>query len=467
MFSRLEVPVKNVILLPEFKEIIKTQNWKLFKEICEDNHPAEIAELISALEPEEVWELIEKLEISQRAEIFSHLDLSLQIEITEIIDRRKLAELLTELPSDDRVDLFKKFPLEKQEYILPALAQAEREDIRRLASYPEKSAGSVMTSEYVSLPDNITVQEAINRLRLEAPKKETIYYSYVINSARQLIGFVSLADLIMANPNSLIKDIMHEEVIFATVDEDQESAARKIQKYDLIAIPVVNGNHTLVGIITHDDALDIITQEQTEDFEKLMAIGGAHETGVYLKTSVITHFKNRAVWIISLAALGLLSGIIIHNFESTLMSMMILALYMPMVADTGGNTGSQSATVVVRAIALGEINFKDSLIVLWKEFRISVLIALALGVLSWGKVMFLSQGSEIPQGFRLENIGFAIAIALSLQVITATLIGAFLPLLASRLKLDPAVIASPALTTIVDITGLLIYFTTAKMILGL
>jgi magnesium transporter len=457
--------MKNLILLPEFKEIIETQNWQLFKDICEDSHPAEIADLLSALEPKEVWELIEKLEISGRSEIFSHLDLYLQIEITEVIDRKRLAELLTELPSDDRVDLFKKFPLEKQEYILPALAQAEREDIRRLASYPEKSAGSVMTSEYVSLPDNITVQESINKLRLEAPKKETIYYSYIINSARQLIGFISLSDLIMANPHSVIKDIMHEEIIFATIDEDQESAARKIQKYDLIAIPVVNGNHTLVGIITHDDALDIITQEQTEDFEKIMAIGGAHEAGVYLKTPAFTHFKNRAVWIISLAALGLVSGIIIHNFESTLTSMMILALYMPMVADTGGNTGSQSATVIVRALALGEVNFKDALKVLWKEFRISILLALALGLLSWGKVMFLSQGTEIPNGFTLKTIGFVIAIALSLQVITATLIGAFLPMLASKFKLDPAVIASPALTTIVDITGLLIYFTTAKIIL--
>jgi magnesium transporter len=459
------MPMKNLILLPEFKEIIETQNWQVFKDICEDSHPAEIADLLSALEPKEIWELIEKLEIQKRSEVFSHLDLSLQIEISEIIDPKRLAELLTELPSDDRVDLFKKFPLEKQEYILPALAQAEREDIRRLASYSEKSAGSVMTSEYVSLPESITVQEAINRLRLEAPKKETIFYSYIINSERQLIGFVSLTDLIMANPHSIIKDIMHEEIIFATVDEDQESAARKIQKYDLIAIPVVNGNHTLVGIITHDDALDIITQEQTEDFEKIMAIGGAHEAGVYLKTPAFTHFKNRAVWIISLAALGLVSGIIIHNFESTLTSMMILALYMPMVADTGGNTGSQSATVIVRALALGEVSFKDTFKILWKELRISILLTLALGVLSWGKVMFLSQGTEIPTGFTLENIGFAIALALSLQVITATLIGAFLPLLASKFKLDPAVIASPALTTIVDITGLLIYFTTTKSLL--
>ncbi|MBI1933981.1 MAG: magnesium transporter [Ignavibacteriales bacterium] len=461
------MPMKNLILLPELKEIIETKNWQVLKDISEDIHPAEIAELITALEPDEVWELIEKLELPKRAEVFTHLDLSLQIQISEIIDRKKLAELLTELPSDDRVDLFKKFPPEKQEYILPALAQAEREDIRKLSSYPEKSAGSVMTSEYVSFLQNISVQEAINRLRLEAPKKETIYYSYIIDESRILIGAVSLTDLIMANPNSIIKDIMQEEVIYANVDEDQETAARKIQKFDLLAIPVVNMNHVLVGIITHDDALDIITQEQTEDFEKIMAIAGSHESGVYLQTSAFTHFKNRAVWIIGLAALGLVSGIIIHSFESTLTGLMILALYMPMVADTGGNTGSQSATVIVRALALGEVSFKDIIKILWKELRISVLLALALGILSWGKVMFLSRGSDIPNGFTLNNIGVTIAIALSLQVVTSTLIGAILPLAASKFKFDPAIVASPALTTIVDITGLLIYFTTAKLLLNL
>lgn len=459
--------MKNLLLYPELKELIKSEDWNTFREICEDLHPAEIAELISVVEPQEVWKFLESLDVSRRTEIFIHFDLDLQTEIAKILDRKKLAELLTEMPSDDRVDLFKKFPEEKQELILPALAQAEREDIRRLASYPERSAGSIMTSEYVSIPADITVAEAINRIRLEAPQKETIYYSYIINERRQLIGFVSITDLILAHPNALVKDVMHEEIIYANVDEDQESAARKIQTYDLIAIPVVNGNNVLVGIITHDDALDVITQEHTEDMEKLMAIAGSHEAGVYLKTSSFKHFKNRAVWIVSLAALGLVSGMIIHSFEETLMNMMILALYMPMVADTGGNTGSQSATVIVRALALREITYRDILKVLWKEFRISILLSGILGILSFAKVLFLSADSEIPLGFSLEKIGFVIALALSLQVITSTLIGALLPLVASRLKLDPAVVASPALTTIVDITGLVIYFTTARFMLGI
>lgn len=458
--------MQNLILLPEFKEIIETKNWDIFREIADDLHPAEIAELISALEPEEIWQLLDSLDIKHKTEIFSNLDISLQVEIANIISKQQLVALLSEMPSDDRVDLFKKFPPEKQEAILPALEYAEREDIKKLASYPEKSAGSVMTSDYASVFLNITVDEAIKRLRILAPNKETIYYCYVLNVKRQLVGIVSLTDLILADPNTLVNDIMMEDFIYAKVYEDQEEAAKKIQKYDLLAIPVVDDNMVLLGIITHDDAFDIITQEQTEDIEKLMAISGSHEAGVYLQTPVWVHFKNRAVWIISLAAIGLISGIIIHSYENALTSFMILALYMPMVADTGGNVGSQSATVIVRALALGEVQFKHIFRVLWKEFLISFLLALALGILAWWKVMFLSSNSDIPKGVSLNFIALAIAIALALQVITATLIGAILPLLASRFKLDPAVIASPALTTIVDITGLLIYFNTARLLLG-
>jgi magnesium transporter len=260
---------------------------------------------------------------------------------------------------------------------------------------------------------------------------------------------------------------MEPEPGYCGMKDDQEEAARKIQKYDLLAIPVLDESDTLVGIITHDDAIDVLSQEHTEDMEKFMAIAGDHEVGVYLKTSPLIHFKNRATWIVGLAALGLISGSIIHSFENVLHSMMILALYMPMVADTGGNVGSQSATVIVRALALREVGFKDIGTILWKEFQIALLLSLVLGTLSWGKVMFLSQGTTIPAGFSLSQIGFAIALALSFQVITATLIGALLPLLAVRFNYDPAVIASPALTTIVDITGLLLYFSTAKLLLGL
>lgn len=458
---------KNPLLVPELREMLAAGDSKALRDFCESGHPAIIAELISPLSSEEAWTVLRHADTLLRSEIYSHLDEDLQVEIVGDLRREEVARLLADMSPDDRAHLFKQLPENLREAVLPALAQAEREDIRRLSAYKEGTAGAVMTSDYATLPLQLTTAQAIERLREIAPDKETIYYAYVVDESRKLLGFVSLKDLIVAPREARVGDIMHREVIFARVEDDQEDAARKIQKYDLIALPVLNGGNALVGIITHDDAMDIITQEHTEDMEKLMAIAGSHEAGVYLKTSSWVHFKNRASWIVGLAALGLVSGIIIHSFEATLTQMLILALYMPMVADTGGNTGSQSATVVVRALALREIFPNDVFKVLFKELKIAILLAVILGVLSWGKVLFLSQGSEIPAGFSLAKIGAAIAIALGLQVVTATLTGALLPLGAAKMKWDPAVVASPALTTIVDITGLLIYFCTAKWVLGI
>jgi len=450
--------MKNPLILPELREFLSRNDEKSLREFCLESHPADVAELLSALEPAEVWRVLASLPLANRAEIFSNLGEEEQADIAETIRRDELAALVSEMPPDDRVDLLKRIPEHRREALLPAIAQAEREDIRKLSAYPEGTAGSAITTDYAMLPPNLTAGEAIARLRQVAPDKETIYYAYVVDDDRKLLGFISLKDLILARPEARLEDMMHRELIAANVMDDQEDAARKIQKYDLLALPVINGEDKLVGIIT---------QEQTEDIEKLMAIGGSHEAWAYLRTPAWVHFKNRAYWIVGLAALGLVSGMIIQSYEATLMHMLILALYMPMLADTGGNTGSQSATVVVRALALKEVVPRDVIKVMGKELQISLLLAAVLGILSWGKVMFISMGATIPAGFSLSKIGFAIAVALSIQVVTSTLIGALLPLAAAKMKFDPAVVASPALTTIVDITGLLIYFSTAKMMLGI
>ncbi len=457
---------KNPLIAPELRDHLASGDSHILKDFCEESHPAIVAEMVSALNAHEAWSVLGHARAPLRAEIFNHLPDDLQGDIIDTLNRGEIARLMSDLPPDDRADLFKRLPEERREAVLPALAQAEREDLRRLSAYREGTAGAVMTSDYATLPPQLTAIQAIERLREIAPDKETIYYAYVLDDQRKLLGFVSLKDLILARRESRVGDIMHRDVIFARSDEDQETAARKIQKFDLLALPVINGKDAMVGIITHDDALDVITQEHTEDMEKFMAIAGRHEAGAYLRTPAWVHFKNRAYWIVALAALGLISGLIIHRFEATLMHMLILALYMPMVADTGGNTGSQSATVIVRALALGEITQSDFFRILFKEFKISLLLSLVLGILSWAKVMFLSSGSDMVVGFSLARVGAVIAAALALQVITATLIGALLPLGAARLKWDPAVVASPALTTIVDITGMLIYFSSAKLLLG-
>lgn len=430
------------------------------------SHPADIAAFLSKLKnAEQVWSELAVCEPTLRAEIFSHLNVDLQVELSEFLSRDDLTDLLRQMSPDDRVDFFQQLPAQRRETVLGAMARAEREDIRKLASYDEGTTGAAMTSDYVSLPPGITAREAIAKLRLEAPNKETIYYSYIVDGLHRLVGFVSLKDLILANPETQIADIMHREVVCANVTDDQEDASRLIRKYDLIALPVVNGNRVLVGILTHDDAIDIIVQEQTEDIEKLMGIQGPHEPGMYLRTSAWEHFRKRVVWIVILAALGFISGFIVQSFEGLLMQFAILATFMPMLADTGGNTGSQSATLVVRALALREIRPSDVLRVLLKEVQVALPLGIVLSVMAFFRVILFTEGSTFPPETSIFFVGAAIAIALGLQVTSATLIGALLPLIVAYFRKDPAVVASPALTTIVDITGLLIFFTTVKLML--
>jgi magnesium transporter len=398
------------------------------------------------------------------AEIFSHFEQELQLKLSESFTSRQLTNIVTQMSHDERVDFFQALPEERQESLFRRMAQSEREDIIRLGAYEDGTAGAVMTSEYMTLPLNITAGEALAKLRKEGPEKETIYESYIVDSDRKLIGVISLKDLILAPTHSKLSDIMQTDIIFVRSSDDQEEAAQKIAKYDLLAIPVLNDSDALVGIITHDDVLDILQEEHTEDVEKLMAIT-ASSGGNYLEISSWDHFKRRVSWIVGLAAMGVFSGAIIHRFESVLEQYILLAIYMPMMADTGGNTGSQSATVVIRALALQQVQLKDSLKVLFKEFKVSLLLAIILMLLAFIKVLFISDEPTLPSGRTLKDIAFIVSGALGLQVITSTLIGALLPLGAAKLKVDPAIIAAPALTTVVDISGLLIYFLLAQALL--
>lgn len=431
----------------------------------ENNHPATVAEEISHLPSSELWQTLSHCGPSLRAEIFSHLDLDLQIQTVLGLKRDDVARLFSDLPHDDRTDIYKRLPHDVRSSILPAMAQGEREDIRRLASYEEGTAGAVMTSDYAALTMDLSAQSAIEKLREIAPDRETIYYSYVIDENRKLLGYVSLRDLIVANRDSKVKDLMYRNFVFAKVSDDQEDAAAKIQKYDLIALPVINDEGALVGIITHDDALDVLSQEQTEDMEKLMAIGGSHETSAYMRTSPWQHFKNRVGWLAGLAVLGLVSGAIVQKYQDLIMEFAVLATFMPMLADTGGNTGSQSATLVVRALATKEITAGDLSKVLWREFLTSLPLGVVLASLAFGRVYFFTP--QTAGGPSLVRLGGAVGLALGTQVVTSSLFGAFLPMGAAKLKLDPALIASPALTTVVDITGLLLYFAIARIFLGL
>lgn len=442
------------------------QYFEAFK-LLEHLHPTEIAEILSTHQLETIQSVLFLFPKQRQGAIFCELSYAEQADIAQLLETSDLVSLLRSLSPDDQVDLLKALPDEQYNAVLPVLAKKEREDLIKLASYPEGSAGSIMNTDYISYPQHLLIQEVLQRIRLERAQKEAIYRIYVLDNDRKLIGTLSVTDLILADPTAKLSDVMKTKIVSIDVNESQEEAVFMMARYDLVALPVVDDTNTLLGNITHDDALDVIEEERTSDMERFMAIVGKHDNTTYLKTSIWTHFRKRVVWLIILAFLGLISGSILESYEGTLTSLMILAFYMPMLIDTGGNTGSQAATVMVRALALKEITPKNVFRIIWKEFRVSVLLAMVLAVLAFMRVVFISNPASIPEAFTLPTIGFAIAVALAIQVVSATIIGALLPLGAAALKLDPALVASPALTTIVDITGLIIYFGTVSLMLGI
>lgn len=448
---------KNLLLAPELEDVLVTGYSKILRDLSKSGHPAEIAGWISALSSDKAWMILQHADTFLRSEIFIHLDKDLQVRIISDLNRKEIAFLLAGMSLGNRDNLFKQLPESLHESVLPALAQAEREDIRRSSLYREGSAGAVMTSDYASLSQHLTTSQAIERLREIAPDRDTLYCAYVVDENSKLLGFVSLKDLIVARRDDKVGDIMRSVSIFSRVDDKKEDAVENIEKYDLKAMPVINDDDVLVGIITRKQTLDI----------KFIPVATPAADVMYMETSVRSHFRNRYPWVIALAILSLVSGYIVQSFEGLLMQFTVLMTFMPMLADTGGNTGSQSATLVIRALALKEISTKDVLRILEREFRVAMLLSLPLGAIAFGRVFFFGSGSSVLDGFSLVKIAFAISLALGLQVISSTIMGALLPLGATKLKLDPALVATPVLTTIVDITGLLIYFTTAKLILGI
>jgi magnesium transporter len=435
--------------------------------LLEPLHHTEIAEILSNFSEETIISILFKFPRQRIADIFIEFSFNEQAEIAQLLGTKELVALLRSLSPDDQADFFNVLSEEQYDAVLPELALKEREDLIKLASYPEGSAGSVMNTDYIAYPQHLTIKQVLERIRLERTDKEAVYRIYVTDSQRRLVGTLPITDLILTNPEKKLTEVMRTPVVSIPVEADQEEAVYMMARYDLVALPVVDEDGRLLGSITHDDALDVIEEERTADMERFMAIVGKHDDTVYLKTSIWSHFKKRVVWLVILAALGLVSGGILQRYESTLTGLIILTFYMPMLIDTGGNTGSQTATVIVRSLALKEISPKHILKVIWKEVRVAFFLSLVLGGLAFMRVLFLSSPGAVPEAMSLAKVGFAIALALSLQVISATIVGAVLPMGVAALKLDPALVASPALTTIVDITGLFIYFGTVTLVLGL
>ncbi|WMJ74919.1 magnesium transporter [Cytophagaceae bacterium ABcell3] len=447
------------------RDIFQAGDEDKLRDHLQDTPVVEIADFVRELDLDDTVKVINMLDEEKKGWLFTEFDEDQLYELFVHIDKKEFAEIFSQMSSDTRADFYQYLDKDEQIILLPYLEKKIREDVISLSAYPPETAGGIMNTDFATVLISMSVKEAISKIRKDAPSKKMLYYVYVVDHHRRMLGFVTLKDLILADPEDTVKEVLHDNFIFARVDEDRESVAGKIEKYDLVAIPVLNPAEQLVGIVSHDDAIDVIRAEHTEDLEKFMGIIHTRDEVGYLDTNAFEHFKRRVVWVTGLAFVGIISGVILHSYEGALEQLMILALYLPMLADTGGNSGSQAATVVVRALALNQISVKNWFMILFKEAKIAILLALCLGALAYLKVLFLSWETDIPDGYNLYNIALIISLALSLQVITATVIGASLPMIVKRFGGDPAVAASPAITTVVDITGLLIYFTMATTFL--
>ena len=454
-------PEKNLVQWTQLLE--QHEEQKLLTLLC-DAPIIEVAEFLTLQPTQKLVKLLTLLPQELQGAVFADFEEEQQHVLLQLLCKKDFAGIFTHIPSHQRAEFYQKLRDNEQIQLLPYLPKKVREDVMTLSAYPPDTAGGIMSTDFATVIENMTVKQAIQKLREDSPSKKMIYYIYVVDVNMQMIGFVSLKDLIMAAPDKKVASVIHENFVYAEVTDDRESVAQQVEKYDLVAIPILNEEKQLVGIVRYDDAMDVIRAEETEDMEKFMGIVSNEETSDYLKASSLQHFHKRVIWIVGLFIASIISEIIIHQHEALLGRLTVLALYLPMIAGAGGNAGSQAATVVIRAISLGQITLRDWLGVLLKETRIAFLLAFCLFFLAFLKVMILS-GNVVLEHNSPYILAFTIALSLSLQVIISTVIGAALPLVSKYFNGDPAVAASPAITTLVDITGMAIYFAIAVALL--
>jgi len=420
-------------------------------------HPSDIAERLEAIDlaPLDIIQTLLRIGNPQAIEAFQQLSLDTQFACLESGNTQTMLRFIEQMEPDDRVDLLKKVDTDVWEAMMPLIAQAERNEIRRLWNYEEGTAGSVMTTEYASLPADIDARTGLERLRFQAPNKETIYYIYITDAQRHLQGMVSLRDLILSKPQALLADTMQTNVISVPHDMEVEEVAAAISKYDFLALPVVDNENKLLGIITVDDVIDIIRTENTEDFHMISGVVPFEEE--YFKRPLPRLFWNRFLWLAILLFTSLLSTTIMKWNSATLKQMMALAFFIPMITGTCGNAGTQSATMVVRALALGQIQPRDFIRVFYREILMGLALGCALGIIAYFRVILQDQNLLL---------GSIVATALLATLLTANLAGALIPLLLKKINLDPALTAGPFIATIIDAVGITVYFQIAILLLN-
>ena len=441
----------------ELHELLNEKKYNQFISAVNEMNAVDVADFLQALDGQSLPKVFRMLKKDIAADVFAELDAEVQEQIIDSMKDTEISAFIDTLAMDDTVDMLEELPANVVARILKSSSAEQRREINKFLKYSDQSAGSVMTSEFVRIKSNLTVEEAVEHIRKTGIDKETVYVIYVTDASRRLLGWVELRDLLFAKKTDLIEDIMYTAVISTTTSDDKETVANLISKYDLLALPVVDSENRLVGIVTVDDALDVISQEATEDIEKMVAIVPSDKP--YLKIGVFETFLKRVPWLLILMISAAFTGSIITFYEEALGKVVVLTAFIPMLMGSGGNAGGQASVTIIRSLSLGEVHMSNIFRILWKEFRVSLLCGAVLALAAFAKVMI----------FDRVSVGIALTVSLSLlaTIVLAKLVGASLPILAKRVKLDPAVMASPFITTIVDAVSLIIYFNIATKILNI
>ncbi len=446
-----------------FQELLRAKKYKAVRSILEVMNAVDIASLLAELEDKELVLAFRLIPKDKAADVFAEMSGQMQAQLVAVFTERELRDILDDLYMDDTVDLLEDMPANLVTRILENVSREKRDQINMLLNYPEDSAGSIMTTEYVDLRRDSTVAQAMSHIKRTGIHKETIYTCYVLE-ARRLIGIVSAKDLMTTDDDVPIEELMETEIISVSTHTDQEEVARLFSKYDLLAVPVLDAEERMVGIVTVDDAIDVVVDEATEDISIMAAISPTEAP--YFENSVITTWKSRIPWLMLLMVSATFTGVIINNFESALAACIALTGFLPMLMVTAVNSGSQASVTLIRAMSLGEVEFKDIFRVIWKECRVAALCAVSLACVNFVKIWLVDR-------MLLHNtditilVDFVVCVSLAVTILLAKVVGCSLPMLAKKCGFDPAVMASPFITTIVDALSLLVYFAFAKSLLGI
>ena len=443
--------------MDEIRELLETKQYTRLRQKLSELYDADIAAVLEEIPKEDIIKVFRILPKDKAADVFAYLEVEHQQSIITSLSERDAAAIINNMMADDAADLFEEMPSNVVRRLLDTANPDARDVINHLLKYPESSAGRIMTVEYVDLKEALTVSQALERVRKLGMDSETINTLYVLDKGRKLLGSLSLRKLLIADPEVTVGEIMQENVISVNTLEDQEEVAKQFKKYDFTAMPVVDNENRLVGIITVDDIVDIMEEEVTEDIEKMAAIVPSDKS--YMKTGIFETWKKRIPWLLLLMVSATFTGSIISKFEDALSACVVLTTFIPMLMDTGGNAGGQASVTVIRGLSLEEIDFKDFFRVVWKEARVALLCGLTLAVCNFGKLLLVDRVTVM--------VAMVVCLTLVVAVFVAKIIGCTLPMLAKKVGFDPAVMASPFITTIVDALSLIVYFQIATNILGI